>query len=91
LGDKESALRYANHASQWFANDPIGGADYERYRATALARLGDADDAIPALGRLLEGSGSGLTVDNLRLDPDFDRLRDDRRFAKLVAKDHENE
>jgi TolB-like protein/DNA-binding winged helix-turn-helix (wHTH) protein/predicted Zn-dependent protease len=89
LGDKESALRYATHASRWFVDDPIGAADYERYRATALARLGDADDAIPELARLLEAPGSGLTVDNLRLDPDFDRLRDDRRFARLVAKDHE--
>jgi hypothetical protein len=40
------------------------------------------------LARLLEAPG-GLTVDNLRLDPDFDRLRDDRRFARLVAKDQE--
>ena len=88
MGDKASALRYANHASALhpFADDPIGGTDYELFRATALARLGDADDAIPALARLLDGPGN-LTVDILRLDPDFDRLRDDRRFARLVAKD----
>jgi len=90
LGDKASALRHADHALKWhpFADDPIGGSDYERYRATVLARLGDADDAIPALARLLEAP-STLTVDHLRLDPDFDLLRDDRRFARLVAKDRE--
>ena len=90
LGDKASALRYANDASALhpFADDPIGGTEYELYRATALARLGDADDAIPALARLLDAP-SYLTVDILRLDPDFDRLRDDRRFATLVAQNRE--
>jgi tetratricopeptide (TPR) repeat protein len=88
LGDKASALRYANDASALhpFADDPIGGTESELHRATALARLGDADGAIPALARLLDAPGY-LTVDILRLDPDFDRLRDDRRFAMLVAKD----
>jgi TolB-like protein/DNA-binding winged helix-turn-helix (wHTH) protein len=88
LGDEAAALRHANRASSQrpFADDPIGGADSELLRATALARLGDADAAIPALERLLAGP-SNLTVDVLRLDPDFDRLRGDRRFAWLVAKD----
>ena len=62
------------------------GGDWELFRATALARLGDTDAAIPALARLLEGP-SNLTVDVLRLDPDFDRLRDDRRFTRLLAKE----
>lgn len=88
LGDEAAAVRHANRASSWqsFADDPIGGADSELFRAKALARLGDADAAIPALARLLEGP-SNLTVDLLRLDPDFDRLRNDRRFAWLVARD----
>jgi TolB-like protein/predicted Zn-dependent protease len=90
LGDKASALRYANDASALhpFADDPIGGTEYELNRATALARLGDADGAIPALARLLDAPGY-LTIDILRLDPDFDRLRDDRRFASLVAQNRE--
>jgi TolB-like protein/DNA-binding winged helix-turn-helix (wHTH) protein len=88
IGDEAAALRHANHASSRhpFADDPIGGGDWELFRATALARLGDADAAIPALARLLEGP-SNLTVDVLRLDPDFDRLRDDRRFTRLLAKE----
>jgi TolB-like protein/DNA-binding winged helix-turn-helix (wHTH) protein/Tfp pilus assembly protein PilF len=88
LGDEAAALSHANRASSLhpFGDDPIGGVDSELSRATALARLGDADAAIPALARLLAGP-SNLTVDVLRLDPDFDRLRDDRRFAWLVAKE----
>jgi TolB-like protein len=88
LGDEAAALRHANRASSWhpFLDDPIGGADSELSRATALARLGDADAAIPALARLLDAPGN-LTVSVLRLDPNFDRLRNDRRFAWLVAKE----
>jgi TolB-like protein/DNA-binding winged helix-turn-helix (wHTH) protein/Tfp pilus assembly protein PilF len=88
LGDETEALRHANRASSshQFAADPIGSADSALSRATALARLGDADAAIPALAQLVAGP-SNLTVDVLRLDPDFDRLRGDSRFASLVAKD----
>jgi TolB-like protein/DNA-binding winged helix-turn-helix (wHTH) protein/Tfp pilus assembly protein PilF len=87
LGDRTSALRHADRASQWYShtNDPVGASEYEFYRATALARLGDADAAIPLLARLLDTPG-GPTVDHLRLDPAFDRLRDDARFARLIAR-----
>ena len=57
-------------------------------RARLLARFGHKDDAIAGLRHLL-GVPYGapyhpITPATLRLDPDFDALRDEPEFQKLV-------
>jgi hypothetical protein len=57
--------------------------------AQIYALLGDADDAIPILKRLLQipyaGTGSSITPALLRLDPIWDPIRTDSCFQELVS------
>jgi adenylate cyclase len=53
--------------------------------ACVLARhLGDKDEALKLLDRCLLAGGE-LLVRHTETDPDFDSLRDDPRFAKMIA------
>jgi hypothetical protein len=54
-------------------------------RAIIYVRFGDRDRALPALERLLKlpGGRPPLTPAALRLNPEFDPLRNDPRFQKL--------
>ena len=47
-------------------------------------RLDDRDGAIAAVERLLN-EPSEMTAERLRLEPDFDALRGDPRFERLLA------
>jgi predicted Zn-dependent protease len=52
--------------------------------ANAYAIMGDADQAIPLLERALhETYASAITPAYLRVDPTYDRIRNDERFQKL--------
>jgi serine/threonine-protein kinase len=54
--------------------------------ASVYALLGDADDAIPILKRLLQiPYGGAITPALLRLDPVWDQIRNDPRFQELAA------
>jgi len=70
------------------SKDPEFGPDLEDEMARIYAQLGDADHAIPMLTRLLRTSYGGatfLTPATLRLDPIWDRIRNDPRFQELAA------
>ncbi len=84
LGDKEKALEQAKQAVAVYADDAVTKPGAEAVLAQIQARFGDHDAAIAALPHLLEVP-AGLTIANLKLDPFWDPLRKDPRFAKLVS------
>jgi TolB-like protein/predicted Zn-dependent protease len=92
LGDKEAALQEADRAMAKLpaSRDALVGPLHEEIRARVLARFGDKDRAITILQHLLAIPYSGwygapVTPALLRLDPDWDNLRDDPRFQTLIA------
>jgi hypothetical protein len=66
------------------AADAMNGAIGKESMARTLARLGDRDGAIAAVERLMT-EPSEMTAERLRLEPDFDALRGDPRFERLLA------
>jgi len=68
------------------SKDPFEGPKIEEYMARIYALLGDADQAIPILKRLLQIPYAGaITPALLRLDPLWDQIRNDPRFQELAA------
>jgi TolB-like protein/Flp pilus assembly protein TadD len=86
LGHKEEALRHARHAVEISAGDAVALPQAEMIQAWVQAWLGDTDDAVAALPHLLQVP-NGVTVADLRSNPQWDPLRKDPRFQKLIAGD----
>ena len=84
LGEKEKALEQAQRAVKDYDTDQVNKPWALTTLAQIQARFGDHDAAISALPHLLEVP-AGLTRANLKLDPFWDPLRKDPRFAKLIA------
>lgn len=90
LGHREEALRHARRAMALMpaSRDALIGPSIEDGLARVQARFGDNDAAFALLQRLIDlpyEGGPPITPATLRIDPDWDNLRDDPRFAQLIA------
>jgi len=89
LGEKVAALEQARRAVSLLpaSKDALIGPVYEETVARIHARFGDIDDAITALQHLLRTSYGAPPVTSalLRIDPDWDNLRGDPRFKKMIV------
>ena len=89
LGDKANAFAHAQKAIAALpaSKDAFVGPGYEDTLARIEAHFGEKDSAIGALQHLLSISyGSPVTRALLRIDPDWDNLRNDPRFQAIVQK-----
>jgi tetratricopeptide (TPR) repeat protein len=86
LGRKEEALREGQRALELtpIAKDSLDGADVLYFYAVICAWTGEHDLAIGQLETLAK-IPAGVCYGDLRLSPNWDPLRGDPRFEKIVA------
>jgi TolB-like protein/Flp pilus assembly protein TadD len=93
MGRKEDAIREGRRAVELKpeSKDAYDGAIMNCYLAPIYARADENDLAIPLIERLLRTPGAvdsvnySMTVNDLKLRWEWDSLRNDPRFQKLVA------
>jgi TolB-like protein len=83
LGDKRAALDTAAQAVAAYRGDALSRADAEVAQMAVQVQVGELESAIAALPHLLQIPG-GLTLGQLKLDPDYDPIRADPRVQKLL-------
>lgn len=85
LGEKKEALVAASRAEELLpiARDSLDGPILATTLAAVSAKLGEKDSAIRKLESLV-GIPNGPTPGTLRVEPEWDSLRDDPRFKKLA-------
>ncbi|HTG27032.1 MAG TPA: protein kinase, partial [Methylomirabilota bacterium] len=86
LGRKEEALREGRRALELapIAKDSLDGADVLYFYAVICAWTGEHDLAIEQLETLAK-IPAGVCYGDIRLDPNWDPLRGDPRFERIVA------
>ncbi|HJT81228.1 MAG TPA: tetratricopeptide repeat protein [Chthoniobacterales bacterium] len=92
-GRKDEAIREARKAVELKpeSKDALDGAIMNSYLALVYARVGEADLAIQLIERLLKTPGAvdstnySITVNDLKHRWEWDPIRNDRRFQKLIA------
>jgi hypothetical protein len=93
-GRKEDAIREGRRAVELKpeSKDAVDGAIMNCYLALIYARVGENDLAIPLIERLLKTPGAvdsvdySITINDLKYRWEWDPLRTDPRFQKLVKR-----
>lgn len=86
LGDAARAISEGQKgmAMQPTSEDPLEGPEREEAMALIYALLGNADNAIPILKKWIQvPSGTSIYPALLRVDADWDPIRNDPRFQEL--------
>ncbi|MBA2431094.1 MAG: hypothetical protein H0V56_03145, partial [Chthoniobacterales bacterium] len=86
-GDRDTVEREAEELLKVTARDKWRLPLSEELVGAAYALLGDADRAMPHIERALTMPGhQSLTAAYLRLEPRWDKVRDDPRFQRLATR-----
>jgi TolB-like protein len=90
MDNREAAVKAARKAVALvpIETDAVLGALCLLTLAQVYAHFGDADQAVPLIGKLLDtrtSAGQNFSPALLRLDPIWDPIRDDPRFEKLCS------
>jgi TolB-like protein len=88
LGDAAAAVAEGRKgmAMQPTSEDPFEGPEREEQMAQIFALLGNADEAIPIIKRLIRlTSLNDTSVGLMHINPIWDPIRNDPRFQELVA------
>jgi serine/threonine-protein kinase len=93
MGRKDDALREGRRAVELkpIARDVIEGAVAQAFQALIFARTGETNKAVSAIERLLttpfavDYADDGITLSDLRTRWEWDPLRSDPRFQKILA------
>ena len=93
MGRKEDAIREGQRAVELKpeSKDAFDGAIMNSFLALIYARVGESDLALPLIERLLKTPGAvdsadySITVNDLKYRWEWDPLRPDPRFQKLIA------
>lgn len=93
MGRKEEAIREARRAVELKpeSTDAVDGALLSGYLALVYVQVGEKDLALPLIERLLKTSGPidsadySITVNDLKYRWEWDPIRNDPRFQKLLT------
>jgi serine/threonine-protein kinase len=88
LGDKDEAIREGRRAAELLppSRDALSGAGMLVYLAQVYVRVGNYDAAFEALRSTAPlFSGNAVSPSLLKLDPNWDPIRNDPRFAQLAV------
>jgi tetratricopeptide (TPR) repeat protein len=86
LGRKAEAIQEGRRACELLpiSKDALDGASYIKHMATIYAWVGEKDLALEQLA-LVAQLPAGVTYGELKLYPQWDSLRNDPRFDKILA------
>jgi tetratricopeptide (TPR) repeat protein len=93
MGRKDDAIKEGQRAVELKpeSKDAVDGALLSGYLALIYTRVGEHDLAIPLIERLLtapgpvDSTGYSITVNDLKYRWEWDPIRDDARFKRLIA------